>query len=68
MLRSFFRSSLCLGDRARASDSASKAYGGYRNLFIQRNFGWFAAFFLAVVVYIIYTEYRYIKSVRQLEK
>lgn len=46
----------------------SKAYGGYRNLFIQRNFGWFAAFFLAVVVYIIYTEYRYIKSVRQLEK
>ncbi|MDO4563075.1 MAG: hypothetical protein Q4C12_04505 [Clostridia bacterium] len=46
----------------------SKAYAGYRNIQIQRNFIWFAIVFLLFVVWILRGEYQYNKRQRQLEE
>lgn len=45
----------------------SKAYNGYRNEMVQKNFIWFAAAILFAIGYIIYSEYRYHKVTKTKE-
>lgn len=46
----------------------SKAFGGYRNLMIQKYFAIFAIVFLAFVVWVIWTEVAYSKEQKKLEE
>ena len=43
----------------------SKAFNGYRSIWIQENFGWIFAGMILVVVGVAYSEYRYFKKQRK---
>lgn len=43
----------------------SKAYNGYRNEMVQKNFIWYAIVLLGFIGYIIYSEYRYHKHLEK---
>jgi len=45
----------------------SKAYNGYRNILIQKNFGYVIGIFLIFAFGIIYSEYKYHRKIKEME-